>query len=107
VDQPDHESSKIDVKKRFIAKIRVIHLLHTQCFTSDSSVHMMQPRVFSVQCLAILPILTHGLERDNVRNRKVIALYQTANLDRKIAEVRCFVLVLDDGRSGMDFSVHL
>ena len=46
---------------------------------------------------------THGLERDNVRNRKVIALYQTANLDRKITEVRCFVLVLDDGRSGMDF----
>jgi hypothetical protein len=49
----------------------------------------------------------HGLERDNVRNRKVVALYQTANLDRKIAEVRHFTLVLDDGRSGMDFSVHL
>lgn len=68
---------------------------------------MVQSRVFSVQCLAIPPILTHDLKRDNVRNRKVITPYQTANLDRKIAEVGHFVLVLDDGRSGMDFSVHL
>jgi hypothetical protein len=72
VDQPDHKLSKIDVKKRLIANIRAIHLLHTQCFTSDFSVHMMQPRVFSVQCLARLPILMHDLERGNVGSHKVM-----------------------------------
>jgi hypothetical protein len=40
-------------------------------------------------------------------NYKVIVPCHTSNLDRKIAEDGHFVLVLNDGRSGMDFSVHL